>query len=289
MTSRRTESHRRSRNRRSAVICTVLLFTCRLSAQEPVQRPLERTQRSVAEKEPGAQSAGESPREHALRPALRIAKASLEQLDSVRDYEAVLTKRERIQGELRSETMRIKFRESPFSVYLRFSGASAGREVLYVEGRNQNNILAHEGSGLKSLVGTVSLSPTSPEVIEKSRYSITDIGLKNMLRYIVERWEDEAQYGEAEVQYYQNARLGERQCLVIECKHPRPRRQFRFHISRLFIDKETRLPVRVENYGFPVQPGADPPLEEEYTYSHVRTNVGLNDVDFDRNNPNYAF
>jgi Protein of unknown function (DUF1571) len=289
MMSSRTDSHRRSMNWRGALVCAVLLFTCRLSAQEPVQRPLDRTTRSVADGETRAQAASESSREHPLRPALRIANTSLERLDSVRDYEAVLTKRELIQGELRSETMRIKFRETPFSVYLKFSGMSAGREVLYVEGRNQNNILAHEGSGLKALVGTVSLSPTSPEVIEKSRYSITDIGLRNMLQFMIERWEEEANYGEAEVQYYQNARLGERQCLVIECTHPRPRRQFRFHISRLFIDKETRLPVRVENYGFPAQSGADPPLEEEYTYSNLRTNVGLTDADFDRNNPNYAF
>lgn len=270
--------------RRLTVVWGVAACGSQSLADDPVSRPLERVPIVAEESSGGARGA-----EHPLRPALRVARASLERLQAVRDYEATLTKRERIQGELRREVMRIRFREEPFSVYLKFEGEHAGREVLYVEGRNQNNILAHEGSGLKALVGTVSLSPTSPEVLAQSRHSITEIGLRKLVRSVIERWEEEAGFGEAEVQYYQNARLGERECLVIECRHPRPRRQFPFHLTRLFIDKETQLPVRVENYGFPGQAGADPPLEEEYTYSNVRTNVGLTASDFDRNNPIYAF
>ena len=133
------------------------------------------------------------------------------------------------------------------------------------------------------------MSPDSDEVRSESRHSITDIGLRNMLKMIIGRWEDEAKYGECEVQYYPQAKLNQRECLVIECTHPRPRKQFKFHISRLYIDKETNLPVRSENYGFPAQPGAKPPLLEEYTYSELRTNVQLTDRDFDRNNPAYKF
>ena len=255
-----------------------------LNAQETVTRPLGRT--TVPDRDDANNQASG---EHPLQPAIRLAQESLERMQSISDYEAILTKRERIEGELRSEVMRIRFREEPFSVYLGFGGENAGREVLYVEGRNQNNILAHEGSGLRALVGTVSLSPTSPEVLAESRYSITDIGLRNLLQFMIARWEGEADYGEIEVQYYHNARLGEQECLVIETSHPRPRRQFRFHMTRLYLDKESGLPVRVENYGFPHRSGLEPPLEEEYTYSNVQTNVGLTDVDFDRNNPNYAF
>jgi hypothetical protein len=274
---------------RFTTVCVLTLLTARLNAQEPVTRPLDRTISPAPATRPPRETASEPAREHPLRPAIRIANESLEQLREVRDYEAILTKRERIQGQLQTETMRIKFREMPFSVYLGFSGENAGREVLYVQGQNQNNMLAHEGSGLKSLVGTVSLSPSSPDVLAHSRHSITDIGLRNLLRFMIERWESEAEYGESEVQYYQNAKLGERECLVIESTHPQARRQFRFHMTRLFIDKETKLPVRVENYGFPPRPGLDPPLEEEYTYSNLRTNVGLTERDFDRNNPSYAF
>jgi outer membrane lipoprotein-sorting protein len=126
-------------------------------------------------------------------------------------------------------------------------------------------------------------------VLSQSRHSITDIGLRNLVRRMIDRWEQESKYGECDVKYYAQAKLGERACLVIECFHPHPRQQFRFQISRLFIDKETNLPVRVENYGFPSRAGEKPPLIEEYTYTNVRTNVGLTDRDFDPKNPAYQF
>lgn len=247
--------------------------------------------RSVAD-DPAAQTAaapGETASEHPLKPAIRLAQASLEALQTVEDYEAVITRRELINGQLSTETMRMKFREEPFSVYLLFGGENAGREVLFVKGRNQDMLLAHEGSGFKSFFGTISLKPDDPQVTAESRHKITDIGLRNMITAIAERWEEESKYGECEVQYYQNAKLNGKPCLVIECTHPRPRKQFEFHVSRLFLDKETNHPVRVENWGFPVQAGGKPYLIEEYTYSELKTNLGLTDIDFDRSNPAYKF
>lgn len=253
--------------------------------------PLIVASRAAAD-DPAPQTAaapGEAAAEHPLKPAIRLAQASLESLQSVDDYEAVITRRELIDGTLRTETMRMKFREEPFSVYLLFGGENAGREVLYVDGRNQNMLLAHEGSGFKSFFGTVSLKPDDPQVAAESRHKITDIGLRNMITAIAERWTEEAKYGECEVQYFQNAKLNDVECLVIECTHPRPRRQFPFHVSRLFLDKQTNHPVRVENWGYPAQPGGKPPLIEEYTYSELKTNIGLTDIDFDRANPAYKF
>ena len=272
-------------------------------ADDHVTRPLERTVPGAGPAErpatnrtvPGtrataAESSTPQAQEHPLKDAIRLAQSSLESLQPVQDYEATLTKRELVGNQIVEHAMQIRFREEPFSVYLKFVDANAGREVMYVEGKYQNKILAHEGPGsLKSLVGTVALSPESDEVRSESRHSITDIGLRNMLKMIIGRWEEESKYGECEVQYYPQAKLNQRECLVIECTHPRPRKQFKFHISRLFIDKETKLPVRSENYGFPVQPNAKPPLLEEYTYSDLRTNVQLTDRDFDRNNPAYRF
>lgn len=227
--------------------------------------------------------------EHPLKPVIRIAQSSLQTLAGVKDYEAAMVKRELIGDRLILQSMTIRFRETPFSVYLGFNGENTGREVLYVDGKYQNMILAHEGSGLKSLVGTVSLSPTGKDVMAENRYPITSIGLRNLLKKLIERWEEEAKFGECDVKYYQNAKLDESQCLVIECSHPQPRRQFKFHLTRLFIDKQTNLPVRVENYSFPARDGEKPMLQEEYTYRNLRVNVGLTDLDFDRSNRDYAF
>lgn len=289
---------------RTCCLALCVLATPLPADEPPLERPLRRTVPGAAPAESSpsagqpaagatrATSAAEEapPREHPLRPAIRRVQESLEALESVRDYEATLRKRELVGAKLVDHTMTIRFREEPFSVYLKFIDENAGREVMYVKGQNQDRLLAHEAPGsLKSLVGTVALAPDSPEVRSESRHLITDIGLRNMLKFILKRWEEESKYGECEVQYYPQARLGDAECLVIECRHPRPRKQFLFHVSRLFIDKQTNLPVRSENYGWPARADGQPPLIEEYTYSHIRTNLDLADRDFDRNNPEYNF
>jgi hypothetical protein len=227
--------------------------------------------------------------DHPLLPAIRLAQGSLEELDSIADYEATFVKKERIRGQLSQQTIRIRLREKPFSVYLRYEGELTGREILFVRSKNNNQLLAHEGSGLKSLVGTVSLATDGVEAMQDNRYPITMIGMRNMLETVLEQWQTETRYGEVDVRFFPNANLGGRHCQVIESTHPQPRRQFRFHRTRLFIDVETRLPVRVEQYGFPPMPGGKPRVEEEYTYANIRTNVGLGDRDFSTSNPDYNF
>jgi len=269
-------------------------------AEEPVARPLERSTpggpaaRTKVTQPPAATVATPSATEpaadeHPLKPAIRMAQEGLDALADISDYQASIARREMVGNELVVETMQMKFREEPFSVYLLFGGANAGREVLYIDGRNDNKLLAHEGSGLTSFIGTISLAPDSPQVLKQSRHMITDIGLRNMIGAIITRWEEESQFGECDVKYYHNAKLNDRECVAIECTHPRPRRQFKFHISRLYLDKETKLGIRVENYGFPLQAGGKPVLIEEYTYSNLKTNVGLTEIDFDRKNPGYKF
>lgn len=231
----------------------------------------------------------EVPTEHPLLPAINIAQKSLEAMQTINDYEATFVKQERVGGQLVKQSMQMRFRERPFSVYLHYGEELAGREILYVQGKNGNQLLAHEGSGLKSLIGTVSLAVTSAEAMQENRYPITMIGMRKMLETVLDQWQEETKYGEVSVKYYPQAKLGGRPCKVIESTHPQPRRQFKFHKTRLFLDRETELPVRVEQYGFPAMPGAKPPLEEEYTYSNIRTNTGLTDRDFSTANPRYSF
>lgn len=238
---------------------------------------------------PAATGQAEPAREHPLRPAIRVAQTCLEGLQEIRDYECVLTKRERINNQLTSQVMFVRFREEPFSIYCKFGEPFAGREVLYVAGRNNNMLLAHEGSGIKSLVGTVSLPVDGPDARAENRHPITDAGLRNLVRLLIRQWEAESKYGEINVQYYPDARLGEIGCQVVEVMHPQPRRQFLYHITRLYVHSETGLPVRVENYGWPAQSGGQPVLMEEYTYTQVRPNVGLTDQHFDPEFREYDF
>ncbi len=228
-------------------------------------------------------------KEHPLAPAIRVAKSSRKTLDGIADYQGVFSKQELVNGRLQDpEFMFVKIRHQPFSVYLKFLKPHEGREVIYVDGQNDGNILAHE-SGIASLVGTVAIPVNSPKAMSNNRYPITRMGLKSMVQGVIDQWEEESKYGETEVKYFPNAKLQEMECKVIQSSHPRPRKQFKFHMTRLFIDKKTNLPVRVEQYGFPAGPGARPPLLEQYTFSRVKVDQNLTGADFDPRNPAYGF
>ncbi|MCA8993215.1 MAG: DUF1571 domain-containing protein [Planctomycetaceae bacterium] len=231
----------------------------------------------------------QQPAEHPLAPAIRMARDSLQRLDAVKDYDATFTKREWVGQQFVAQRMYMKLREQPFSVYLKFGEPNEGREILFVQGKNQNQLLAREASGLASLIGTVSLPMNDPKVTAENRHPISDMGMRRMIELLIEQWERESRYGEIDVKYYPNARIGEMACEAIEATHPVPRKEFPYHVSRVYFEKETRYPIRVENFGFPRRPNEPPPLIEEYTFSNIHVNRGFTEADFDRRNQNYSF
>lgn len=225
---------------------------------------------------------------HKLIPVLKIARKCQEQLKAIKDYEAMFSKREQVGNQFVSQTIQIKLRERPFSVYLKYVNPHLGREVIYVQGKNDGNLLAH-GTGIESIVGTLTLSPTSADAMVENRYPITMIGISNMLDKVTKQWDFESQYDEVEVKYYPNAKIGRVACKVVETSHPKRRPHFKFHMTRLYVDQKTNLPIRVEQYGFPKKAGAKPPLIEQYTYSALRPNMNLTDRDFDPSNSKYDY
>jgi len=244
---------------------------------------------------PIATNAGEATRlgasvadSHPLQPALKMARQSREQLASVRDYSARFVKREMVRGRQVQQTMDMKLREEPFSVYLQYVSPHAGREVIYVEGANQGKLLAHE-RGIRSLAGTVALAPTSNEAMAESRYPITAIGMAKMLDTIIAQWERELHVPDVKVRYFPNAKIGTVETKMIETSHAQQRENVTFHMTRVYFDKQSNLPIRVEQFGWPTTAGGQPPLIEEYNYTNVRVNVGLTDIDFDTRNPAYSF
>lgn len=241
---------------------------------------------------------GESPvqpqaAEHPLAGALRMAQSSLDRINrDIKDYTCTMIKRERINGQLNEpEYMFVKIRHQPFSVYLYFlrPDGAKGREVIYVEGRNEGKMLAHEGSGLKSRFGTVSLVPTSALAMDGNKYPITQIGTKNLVKRLLEVGNQDIKYAECEVQYRKNAKVNDRVCTIIEVTHPVPRRNFLFHKALIYVDDELNVPIRYEAYMWPKTPGGRAELDEEYTYLNMKVNVGLTDADFEPSNPNYHF
>jgi hypothetical protein len=230
--------------------------------------------------------------EHPLVPALQMAYAALTNIrNNVKDYSCTMVKRERIGGKLGDqEFMFLKVRHEPFSVYMYFLGPERmkGQEALYVAGKNNGNLLGH-GVGIRKIAGTVPLLPTGALAMAGQRYPITEIGMYNLTKRLVEVGEKDKNFGECEVKFYAGAKINKRRATCIQVVHPVPRRNFTFNLARIYVDEQLNLPIRYEAYDWPAAAGGKPELMEEYTYMDIKLNNGFTDADFDENNPNYGF
>lgn len=217
--------------------------------------------------------------------------------ESVDDYTCLLVKRERIDGELKPyEYMFVKFRSgdvrnsnSDFGVYMKYLGPKKfkGQEALYVPGKNDGDILARRPGRRASL--DVSLDPNGSLAMRNSRYPITEFGIENMTRRLVEVARDDMRNDECEVNIYRGAKVDGRSCTAYEVKHEDRKPRLRFHMARVFVDEELNVPIRYEAYDWPEEAGEEPRLLEEYTFRKLKLNVGLTDEDFERSHPDYGF
>lgn len=229
--------------------------------------------------------------EHPMMPAIRWAKGELPRIEKIEDYTCTLVKREQVDGQLTEhQYIYLKVRHEPFSVYMYFLAPSGmkGQEALYVANANDGKLQAH-GSGLVGLLKTFSLDPTGPLAMKGNRYPITEVGILNLVRKLIEVGDHDVQYGECDVRVTKNAKVNDRICTMLEFTHPVPRREFRFNVARVYIDDELNLPIRYEAFGWPTERDGKPVLLEEYTYVNLKLNQGLKDIDFSTNNPDYQF
>ena len=250
----------------------------------------------LAQLPPGAAS-------HPMMPALKLAADGYDWLDQhITDYTCTIIRRERIGNKLIGpEYIAAKIRHGqyeggeirvPFSVYVKFLGPKrvVGREALYVEGQNAGKILVRRG-GERFASFTTYLDPAGRLAMKENRYPMTDTGFKQLVRKLIEVMREELQFDPAEcqVQFFRNAKVGDRVCTRIRVQHSVRRPHYRFYLAEIYIDDELNVPIRFASYDWPSTPGGEPKLLEEYAYVNVRLNVGLTDRDFDRANPAYKF
>jgi hypothetical protein len=224
-----------------------------------------------------------SPFPRTLIELIQWAESSQAALADVKDYTAVFTKKEMIKGRLVQQVMDMKFRAKPFSVYFRYrSGAEAGRQAIYVEGKFGNKLVVKE-VGVKALAGTMYLVVDSSLVMAENRYPVTNVGIHKILDKSAAVWDRESKLEDAQIdlKFFPHARLGDVACEAVQLTYPKPARDFEYQLTRVYFDKESRLPIRAERFGWPRRAGEKPPLVEDYAYTNLKTNVKLTDADFD--------
>ena len=234
---------------------------------------------------PGVPQAGAAPDAiHPLDQALAWMAEAKRNHGAVKDYTCTMVSQENVRGKLKEESVvALKFRVAPHSVYMRWLAPNdfRGQEVCYVHGKNNNQMRVHS-KGILKIAGFVSVDPKDPRVMEHSRHTITEAGIGNLIDQTLKHWQVERKINRSETRIAEYD-YNNRRCLRIESIRPERRPEHYAYRSVLFLDKDSKLPIRNESYDWPRQGGpATGDLLESYSYVDLQFNVGLTDRDFNK-------
>ncbi len=207
-----------------------------------------------------------------------------ESYKQINDYTGIMYKQERIGKKMYPrETIFFKFAK-PFKVYMKWiKDPYKGREMIYVDGWNDNKIKAHEG-GLMGVV-SVNLDPKGSMAMKGNRHPVTDMGIGNLLKVVQTNVNKAKKNGDS----ISVVKVGEEKVfgvdsIKLEATFPKEREKGYYCYRAIFwVDKEKKLPIKIMVYDW------DDQLVEDYAYENLKFNVGLTDKDFDPSNKEYNF
>ncbi len=199
----------------------------------------------------------------------------------VSDLVCTFSTKERIRdGIVERKNMVFKFRK-PASFYMKMTeGEDKDTELIYVDGKYDNNLEVHLGGFWGFL--RIAVDPRGSLALKNHRHPVTDADVGHILDVVLANYRKGKNDPEARIRYEGAALLDGREAIHGKAVFP-PAKGYYGHTVHIYIDRELLLPVLLTVYGW------NDEFLEEYRYEKVRLNVGLTDRDFDIKNPEYRF
>jgi len=201
----------------------------------------------------------------------------------LRDYTATFTRQERIGGVLSAEQVaEMKVRLNPVGVYVRFARpeALAGMEVVYTAAFKDGK-MRYRPAGVEGRKGFQKLDLTDTKFLAANRHPVTEWGIGSVIDRVATATAREKSLNNPVEVYTGEYLFANRNVTRYEilCRRPHA---FRYAARMLvYVDTETKLPVRFEAYDDP-RPGTTAgELIEAYSFTELRFNTGLGENVFD--------
>jgi hypothetical protein len=242
-------------------------------------------------------------RSEADRTAMLLNVILLEQgrrrLKDSTDYTCSFYKQERIGSDLSDgQSIELKMRHRPFSVYMKWVEGDKGRELLYVDGEHDNKIIVHPGGWKARLIPAIKLEPEGSLAMSESRHPVTMVGLLRLTEEIITRHKSQLDANHPlHCRLIEEQVVNDRLCygFVITYLDRKISTEYRKGIQ--FIDKELLLPVTLKKFGWPEEKQTfadenaldDATILEHYAYTDIQFNQQLANEDFSRANEAYNF
>lgn len=229
--------------------------------------------------------------QQAMQEELQLLENSESKVCVHTDYSATFLRQERVNGELRKpEHIELKVRCKPFSVYMRWPETK--REVLYVDGRNDGDLMVREG-GWKGTLGLLKLAPGGALAMAECRYPMTQVGLERLADRLIQYRKRDLGLSHGLTCQLEPAEFEGRDCDRYTIEYTDRKLEPVYRLSITYIDRELHVPICVKNFGWvadeSIPADDDSRLIEYYVYRDIKFDQGLTDSDFDVNNAAYAF
>lgn len=222
----------------------------------------------------------EAPRAGALVAMMTDARTAL---GKVRDYTCTFTRQESVKGVLTGEQVaEMRVRTSPAGVYVRFARpeAVAGMEVAYSAARKLPK-MRYRPAGLAGAKGFVTRDLDDAKFLAENRHPVTEWTMAAVVDRVSAAVAREKTLNNPVEVYTGDYQFAGRNVVRYEILTRRPH-TFRYAYRMLvYVDKETKLPLRYEAYDQPKAGAATGDLLESYSFSDLKLNVGIGENAFD--------
>jgi hypothetical protein len=203
-------------------------------------------------------------------------------LGKIRDYSGVYTRQERMHGTLSAEQVgEIKARISPAGMYVRFvrPDAASGLEVAYTA--KKSGKVLFRPAGLAGRKGMLKLDVDSAKFLADNRHPVTDWGMAAIIETIATSTAREKTLNNPVDVYSADYQFANRNVTKYEILTRRPH-AFRYAAKMVvYVDKETKLPVRFEAYDDPKPGTTVGDLFEAYSFTDLKFNTGVGENTFE--------
>jgi outer membrane lipoprotein-sorting protein len=191
----------------------------------------------------------------------------------VHDYKTTFIRQEQIKGRLSAEEfIDLEFKR-PFMIRMRWQkGKNKGREVVYVEGSDEDKVLVRLNGLMGRFVRLLLLDPEGALAMRGSHRSIRQAGIGNLVDSVLKMTDSAKQSGDLTLRFLGEEVLGGRDVYLIErilpsAKYDSPR-------TLIYVDKAFELPVQIMRFD------ARGDLFERYTYGDLRINQDISAAAF---------
>lgn len=201
----------------------------------------------------------------------------------LRDYTGVFTRQERVGGALSAEQVgEIKYRVAPVGVYVRFArpDAANGMEVAYSAAKKDGKV-RFRPAGVAGRQGFQKLSVDDPKFLAANRHPVTSWGMGPIIESIAASTAREKTLNNPVEVFTADYQFAGRNVTKYEIQTRRPHALRSAARMVVFVDKETKLPVRFEAYDDPKAGATAGELLEAYSFTDLKFNNGLGESTFD--------